>query len=166
MRKLLSLIVLCGLIVGGWYIASPWLAMKGIVDAAGEGDIAELEERIDFAQLRDGTHSQLQDQISDSTQGGGLLERVGGAIVGQIAGGVVDAALTPRGLANIVTVGSLTLPLVPERFQGQELEWDVEREGIDAFLGVSTWEDGTAGPVMVFERDGLGWDLTGVRMAR
>ncbi|TIX51858.1 hypothetical protein [Alteraurantiacibacter aquimixticola] len=59
-------------------------------------------------------------------------------------------------------MGSVASAFVPERFRGQELEWDVEREGLNSFSGVSIWEDGSAGPVMRFERDGIGWDLVGV----
>lgn len=164
MRKLLLILAFIALLVGGWYFATPWLAMQGIVDAAEDGDTAALEERIDFARLREGTNAQLRARIGERTAEGNVLERIGGAIVGEIAGGAVNAAFTPRGIANIVTVGSFALPLVPERYRGQELSWDVERAGFDRFDGVSTWEDGTEGPVLQFERDGLGWDLVGVQL--
>ncbi len=165
MKKLLTLILLAALIVGGWYLASPWLAMKGIVDAAEAGDLAELDERIDFARLQDQANSSIAAEIAERTQDGGVLERIGSAIAGEIAGAAVDNALTPQGIANIVTVGGIALPFVPERFRGQDLDWDVEREGLDSFRAVSTFEDGTAGPVMQFERDGIGWDLVGLELA-
>lgn len=166
MRKLLLLLSFAALMVGGWYFASPWLAMKSIVDAAEAGDEAALEERIDFARLREGADSQISDAIDERTQGGGVLERIGGRIASEIAGRVADEAITPRGITNLVTAGALAVPLVPDRFRGQELAWDVERDGFDGFRGVSTWEDGSAGPVMLFERDGLGWDMVGVDLGR
>ncbi|GAA0281892.1 hypothetical protein GCM10009127_24030 [Alteraurantiacibacter aestuarii] len=164
MKKFLAILVLAASLAGTWYFVSPWMAMRGIVNAARDGDVAALEQRIDFARLREDTGNQLQGAIAERTQDGGLLERVGGAVAGEIAGRLTDVALTPRGIANLVTVGAFTVPLVPERFRGQELEWDVERTGFSTFDAVSTWEDGSAGPVLVFERDGIDWDLVGVRM--
>lgn len=165
MRKIFLLLSLAALIFGGWYFASPWLAMKGIVDAAEARDSAALEERIDFERLRTETSTRLQSEIAEATQDGGLLGQIGGAIAGQLADGVVDTALTPRGITNLVTAGAVTVPLVPERFRGQELQWDVARTGLSAFDAVSTWEDGSSGPVLNFERDGIGWQLVGVELA-
>ena len=165
MRKLLLILGFLALLAGGWYFASPWLAMQGIVEAAEDGDTEALEERIDFARLREDANSQVRDEITERTADGNLLEQFGGVIAGEIAGGAVNAALTPRGIANIVTIGSFAVPLVPERYRGQELEWSVSRRGLDRFEGVSTWEDGSEGPVLQFERDGLGWDLAGVQLA-
>ncbi len=164
-RKLTSLILVAGLLFGGWYFASPWFAMQGIVDAAQDRDTSALEERIDFAGLREGTNSQLRGAIDERTRDGNALEQLGGMIAGEIAESAVGAALTPRGIVNIVTVGSFTLPLVPERYRGEDLEWDVDRTSFDTFEGVSTWEDGTEGPKLLFTRDGIGWDLTGVQLA-
>jgi len=164
-RKLLTLILLAALIVGGWFVASPWLAMKGIVDAAQAGDLAELDERIDFERLQEQANTSITAEIAERTQDGGVLAQIGGAIAGEIAGAAVDNALTPQGIANIVTVGGIALPFMPEPFRGQDLKWDVERDSLDQFRAVSTFEDGTPGPVMVFARDGIGWDLVGLQLA-
>lgn len=165
MRKFLTLILIAALIFFGWYIASPWLAMKGIVDAAQAGDAEALDAQIDFEQLQDNTNSQIADAIEARTGNGSALEQIGGRIAGAIAEQAVDYTLTPQGMVNVVTVGGIALPFVPDRFRGQELEWDVEREGLGSFRGVSTFEDGSAGPVMVFGRDGIGWELVAVEMA-
>ena len=39
MKKLLTLILLVALLFGGWYLASPWLAMKALADAAREAGL-------------------------------------------------------------------------------------------------------------------------------
>ncbi len=166
MKKLVLLILFVAAVTGGWFFASPWLAMKGIVDAAQAGDLAALDERIDFDRLQAEASSQITAEIAERTQDGGVLEQIGGGIAGEIAESAVENALTPRGIANVVTVGGIALPFVPDRFRGQELKWDVERDSLNRFRGVSTWEDGSSGPVMVFERDGIGWDLVGVQMAQ
>ncbi len=164
MRKLLTILVIAALILGGWYVASPWLAMKGIVDAAQDRDLEALDARIDFEQLQSDTSGRFREAIDESTRDGGALEQLGGALVGGLGDLVIENAITPRGMANLVTVGSFGASLVPERFRGQELEWDVERQGLNRFEGVSTWEDGSAGPKMLFTREGIGWELTGVEL--
>lgn len=138
--------------------------MNGIVEAAKERDLEELDERIDFEQLREGTQAQMREAIDARTQDGGLLTQIGGAIVGELAESAVDVALTPQGLANVVTIGGFTAQMVPQGSRGQKLTWDVERGGLGSFRGVSTYDDGSPGPVMQFERDGLGWDLVGVQL--
>jgi hypothetical protein len=138
--------------------------MRGIVEAAREGDEAALEERVDFAALREQARGDLREEIAERTEGRGALEQIGGALAGQIAGGAVDAALTPQGMAQLVEAGAFASPLIPERYRKQELSWDVERGGFDSFRGVSTFEDGTSGPVLLFHRDGLEWDLVGFEL--
>ncbi len=164
MKKVLAFIVLIAIIIGGWYFASPWLAMKGLSDAAQAGDTAELEERVDFPALR----ASVSDQISEATrrrQGqGGLLGELGGAVAEQLGRRVTDRAVTPDAVGRLVASGALAAGLLPERLRGQEIEWDVERDGFDHFRAVGTFEDGTAGPILLFARDGLGWKLTGLEL--
>lgn len=164
MRKVFALLVLVAVLVGGWYFASPWLAMKGLVDDAQAGDLASLEERIDFVTLRENTRNEVRDQIAQREGRGGLLDRIGGEVAGRIANEAINRAVTPEGLAAIVVSGGLAAPLVPDALRGQELSWDVEREGIDSFRAISTFEDGSPGPVLMFARDGLGWDMVGITL--
>ena len=158
MRRLIVLIVLAALVVGGWYGVSPWLAMKAIVDAAQAGDQAALEERIDFDQLR----ARMRDDLAVSRNDGddNLLGRIGAGIVRGVGGLAIDSMVTPGGLAMLLDGTSL----VPAGMRGQDLSWDVERTGLNSFAGVSAWEDGSAGPIMFFERDGISWDLVGVQL--
>ena len=165
MRKLLLILALVLLVGAGWYFASPWLAMRGVVEAAQEGDEAALEERIDFVRLREGARADLREEIARRTEGRGILGQFGGALAGEIAGGALDVALTPEGFTQIVTAGAVTAPLVPARYRSQDLSWEVERDGLGSFRAVSTFEDGTAGPVLLFERDGFGWKLVGIELA-
>lgn len=159
MRKLISLLLLAALIFGGWYLASPWLAMKGLADAAQEGDVAELQERVDFPALR----ASASEQITRATrnEGGGLLGEIGGAVAERVGREVAERALTPEAVGTMVTTGGFAIGLLPERLRGQEINWDVEREGFDNFRAIGTFEDGTAGPILLFARDGLGWKLIG-----
>jgi hypothetical protein len=164
MKKLLAFVILIGLVFGGWYFISPWLAMKGIRDAAQDRDLVALEQRVDFDRVREDKNRELRNYIENETREGSAMQRVGGIVFGELTEGAIDATMTPQGIANLVTVGSFAAPLIPERFRGQELEWDVQRDGINHFRGVGAFNDGSFGPVLYFERYGLGWKMTGFEL--
>jgi hypothetical protein len=150
----IRLIVLAILLVGGWYLASPWYSMWRIVSAAEDGDSAALEERVDFPRLREGMKADLAASRDDGDTD--LLDRIGDGIVETVGGAAIDTMITPGGLAVMLDAS----PAMP----GQDLSWSVDYDGPGGFRGVSTYEDGTPGPQMVFERDGLGWQLVAVRL--
>ncbi len=165
MKKLLALILAIAIVVLGWWFASPWIAMRGLAGAAQAGDTAELEERVDFPALR----ASVSDQISEATrrrqgQEGGLLDALGGAVAERIGREITDRALTPEGVGTLVVSGSFAAGMLPERLRGQDIDWDVERDGFEHFRAVGTFEDGTGGPTLLFARDGLGWNLTGIEL--
>jgi len=163
MKKLLALILLIALVIGGWYFASPWLAMKGLADAAQDGDVAALEEKVDFPALR----ASASDQISEAARRegeGGLLGQIGGVVAERVGREAANRALTPEAVGSMVTTGVFAAGLLPERLRGQEISWDVEREGFDNFRAAGTFEDGTTGPTLIFRRDGIGWKLSGFEL--
>ncbi len=152
--KLRLLVILSALMVGAWYFASPWYTMWRIVSAAEDGDSAALEERIDFDRLRQGMRDDLVASRDDGDSD--LLDRIGDGVVRTVGTAAINTIVTPRGLAVMLDAS----PAMP----GQDLSWDVSRTGFSTFDGVSTYEDGTPGPTMVFERNGLAWQLVGVRV--
>ncbi len=161
MKKLFALVVLVAVLVGGWYFASPWLAMKGLADAAQAGDTAELERRVDFPALR----ASVSEQITEATrQERGVIGELGGIVAQQLGQRLTDRALTPEAVGQMVTSGALAAGLLPERLRGQSIDWDVEREGLDHFRAVGTFEDGTDGPNLLFARHGMEWKLTGFEL--
>ena len=150
----LRLLVLSALMIGAWYFASPWYTMWRIVDAAEAGDSAALEERIDFERLRQGMREDLSTSRDDGDTG--LFDQLGDGVVRTVGAAAISTIVTPRGLTVMLDAS----PAMP----GQDLSWDVERTGFSSFEGVSTYEEGTPGPVMTFERSGLAWQLVAVRL--
>jgi hypothetical protein len=150
----LRLLLLLAAVVGGWLFASPWYTMWRIVTAAEDGDSAALEERIDFERLQDSMQADLAVSRNDGDTD--LLDRIGDGIVRTVGGAAIDTMVTPRGLAVLLDASTV----VP----GEDYSWDVERDGFNQFRAVSTVADGSAGPVMTFERDGLGWQLVRVAL--
>ena len=153
-RLILRLLVPALLVVGGWYLASPWYAMWRIVTAIEDGDSAALEERVDFEALRGGMHADLAASRDDGDSD--LFDRIGDGIVQTVGGAAIDLAVTPQGLAVLMDASTL--------MPGQDWSWDVERTGLDTFTAVSTWEDGSPGPQLMFARQGLGWKMVGLRL--
>ncbi|MDE1466368.1 DUF2939 domain-containing protein [Aurantiacibacter sp. D1-12] len=164
MKKLLTLILLAALAFGGWYFASPWWAMKSLADAAQAGDMAALEERVDFPALRASASEQLGDAVQRQRDEGGILGEIGGAIADRLGDEVIDRTVTPNSVGALVASGAFVVGMLPERLRGQELSWDVEREGLDNFRAHGTFEDGTRGPTLIFRREGLGWVMTGFEL--
>lgn len=150
----LRLVLLSALMIGAWYLASPWYTMWRIVDAAEAGDSAALEERIDFTRLRQGMREDLAASRDDGDTD--FLDQIGDGVVEAVGAAAINTIVTPRGLAVMLDVS----PAMP----GQELSWAVDRTGIGTFTAVSTYDDGTPGPRMLFERSGLAWQLVAVQL--
>jgi hypothetical protein len=164
-KRLLALLLLFAALAAGWYLASPWLAMKGLRDAAQEMDRAALEERVDFAAIRVNLKGDLRGAVErEVARSDSPLAQLGGGLATGIGGMAVDAAINPEGIAALVVTGRLAGPLVPESMRRGEIEWGVERGGLYAFEAHGTFADGRAGPTLHFARDGLGWDLVDVTL--
>ena len=164
MKKLLALLILAALAFGGWYFASPWWAMKSLADAARAGDTVAIAEMVDMEALRASAAEQVTEAVRRQQGTGGMLDGFGGVVAERVGREVMDRALTPEGMGTVVASGALAAPFIPERLRNQTLEWDVERDDVDHFRGIGTFEDGTEGPTLIFERDGLGWILTGFEL--
>ena len=60
MKKLVALVIALAVLVGGWWYASPLMALDGLRDAAQSGDQTDLEQRVDFPALRSSVKEQLR----------------------------------------------------------------------------------------------------------
>ncbi|GAA5059566.1 DUF2939 domain-containing protein [Erythrobacter westpacificensis] len=164
MKKLLALLLLVGLAFGGWYFASPYLALNGLQEAVRSGDRAEIERRVDFPALRASAADQLTELARRRIEQGVSirdLRDLAGEVLRRSDG---ESVPTPNEMVDILLSESLATDLVPEALQGPPLEFDIEREGLDHFRAVGTLADGTEAPDLIFERDGFGWVLTGFEL--
>lgn len=164
MKRFLILLLVAAVLVAGWYLASPWLAMKGLRDAAVARDRAALEERVDFAAIRANLRDDLRGAVErEVARSDSPWAQIGGGLATGIGGMAVDAAVTPEGIAALTVTGRLAGPLVPEEAR-KEIDWSVERGGLNSFAAQGRYPDGRAGPTLHFSRDGLGWDLVDVTL--
>ena len=164
MRNIVLGVTLLALAFAVWFLGSPWLAMKNVADAAEARNTAELEAAIDFPALRENTRAQLDHAVAPT--GNGAIDGIGGAILGAFGDAALEAMITPEGMVTIITTGAVASPLLPPELRNRELGWSVEHEGLARFRGVSTYDDGSPGPVLVFERRGLGWQVVAMEIAR
>ena len=113
--------VVAVLALAGAYFASPLLAFRALVQAAQAGDRAGLERMVDFPAVRDSLKSQLGERLMgalerDAGLAKGPFGQLGALLGPAIVDQVVDAAITPDGVAAIVRTGRAPLSdIVPGR---------------------------------------------------
>jgi len=174
MKKWLALLFLALLAVGGYVVAGPYLAIRGISQALEQRDAAALERYVDFPTLRVNLKAQVDDallrragpDLQAGLFGGALL-----SLAGSVSGMSVDAMVTPAGIGALLqgdalwkrasgdTVGGDTYaaPRPPQPLRQAEHRF----ESTSRFVAIIHTADGTAVPC-VFTRDGLRWKLSNI----
>ncbi|MDL5364931.1 DUF2939 domain-containing protein [Xanthomonas sp. NCPPB 2654] len=174
MKKWLALLFLALLALGGYVVAGPYLAIRGISQALEQRDAAALERYVDFPTLRVNLKAQVDDallrragpELQSGLFGGALL-----SLAGSVSGIGVDAMVTPAGIGALLqgdalwkrasgdTVGGDTYaaprPVQPLR------QAEHRFESTSRFVATLHTADGTAVPC-VFTRDGLRWKLSNI----
>lgn len=170
-----SLFALAICLVVAWMYFSPYLAYRKITRAAERGDVEALNDVVDFPALRtsfkDNVRTAVSREISDDA--GNPFAAVGGALAGMLTSPIVDAAVTPAGIAAL-TRGDDPRDRRNRRDSDEEREKrrsDVERdrryEGLNRFA-VRYLDKETGGEqfALILRRHGLQWKLTGVRFGK
>ncbi len=178
MKKLLIAFVAVLLVSAGvWYFASPGYAVMQLRQAAVEGNADALRERADFDSIREGLKADARAEVEAQVASGrgGAPAQFGAGLALQLIDPVIDRLVTPDNIAALVREGRAVngdpagaAPLPRNSAPGADEDpadsedWTIERDGLSRFRAVST-SDGSA-PVFIFERDGLGWDLTRIAL--
>lgn len=79
---------------------------------------------------------------------------------------MVEGFITPESIAAMVEEGRMTKPgqANAQAPAAKPADWEVERNGFAEFTAKPNTVDGKPGPGLVFERDGLGWKLSGLKL--
>lgn len=174
--SLFPFLLLAVLFAGVWMYFTPWLALKKIQAAAERGDAETLNEMVDFPAFRESVKQNVRSAVSREIEGVGgeknPLAALGGMLAGALASPMVDAFVTPEGIAAL-TSGSR-----PGK-DGDGAEKDGKGDGIDVDVDVKReyetldrfvvhfvdQENGNERVALVMRREGLaGWKLVGVRL--
>jgi hypothetical protein len=160
-------------VFAGWMYFSPYLAYRKLTRAADRGDVEALNDVVDFPALRtsfkENVKTAVAREISADTDN--PYAAMGGALAGMLAGTVVDAAVTPAGIAaltrgNDPTEGDAAKGDAGER-ENENVERDRRYEGLNRFaVRYMDRESGAEQFALIMRRDGLGWKLTGIRFGR
>lgn len=168
-----SLMLLAVLFAGVWLYFTPYLAMNKLQKAAKAGDAQAMSELVDFPSLRESVKQNVRTAVSNEVGGRsrGGLGALGGLLAGVLAGPVVDAFVTPDGIAALTEgsrPGSRHGDAIDSVAHERSKDVKVKRgyESVDLFvihfIGKS---DGKERMALVMHRDGLThWRLTGVRL--
>src|SRR5436309_7105364 len=154
----------------GWYRISPFFAVAGLRNAAIRGDTKELNERIDFARLRDEIKAQFSKAlIGRMTEDlrGNPFAALGVVLATKLTDVMVDAMITPAGIAALVE------PAGKDRTHNEvsglalmrSADFAVHREGLGSFDFYSPNEREKK-PMLRFGREGLNWRLVGLQMPK
>lgn len=170
MKRVLIAITTIGVLGSAYFGFSPYLAVRGLRIALENGDRIELQERVDFPRIREGLKEQFGATMAEATMASandGPFGAFAMAVAGKFMDGMIDAVVTPTGLARIAAGEPPTPPdsSVPTRgLKPPFADATIDRETFDRF---SVWagEEGSKGTRFVFRRRGLRWVLTDLQLA-
>jgi hypothetical protein len=153
---------------GAWYFASPAYAMSQLRDAAVEGDAEDLKERIDFPAVRSSLKEQMRAMLAaemTKADNDNPFGAFGSMLAMGMVDGMVEGFVNPESMAAMIKQGKMQRPgQTAAKAVSDEppAEWSIERDGLDGFRAVPSVEKGVNPPTLIFERDGLGWNLVGI----
>jgi hypothetical protein len=168
--SLSTLLVLAVLFAGVWLFFTPYLAMNKLQKAAREGDEQAMAELVDFPALRESVKGNVRSAVAGSVgRERNPIGVLGGILAGAVAGPVVDAVVTPQGIA------ALTEGERPGRRHGSDgdarlrvKDVKVKRgyEGFDLFVvHFVSKDDGRERMALLLRRQGITrWRLSGIRV--
>jgi hypothetical protein len=158
MRKIIVAVLIVLIAAGAWWYASPIWTLRAMQNAAKAHDAARLSGYVDYPALREDLKGDLGAYVmresAGAPQDGGA--KLGAAIALAFLGPVVDAIVTPQGVAAMFAQQGKDAKAVPVTTGDHPV---IERDGLDSFRVHG--EDASKGS-LVFRRAGLGWKLVGV----
>lgn len=166
----LPLLSLAICVAAAWLYFSPYLAYRTLTRAAERGDVEALNAAVDFPALRTSFKENVRTTVAReiSADASNPFAAVGGALAGMLTSPVIDAAVTPSGIAAL-TRGDDPRDRdgADDEASGKALERDRRYEGTSRFaVRYLDPETGGEAYALILTRDGLRWKLSGVRFGR
>ena len=147
------------------YGVSPYVAVRGFVAAAKQGDAEKLRGSVDFPAVRADLKPQLTAAVTtrmerDPAMRNNPLAGLGAMLMPSILDRMIDSVVTPEGIAALVRAGKVgsgdTASAAPRR-----VDYDLHYAALDRFDVTVRRKDAAGDPVrLVFQRRGLfSWKL-------
>lgn len=171
MKKRILAVFGAAILAGGaWYWLSPGVAMHGLKEAALSGNKDALSERVDFPAVRESLKSQFRGVMAAemAKEKDNPFSALGMAFASVVIDPMIDRAISPDGIKAMVASGTLgasaSSPEATPSDDQKAIDWQIERRGFATFVARAGFTDGDQSPVMVFQRDGLGWKLVEIEV--
>ena len=158
-----------------WTASGPWRAIEGIRQAVKAEDARALSRHVDFPALRASLRPQVQDRVIRAVgvdAQSGPFSAFGVTVAAGLAGGLVDAMVTPVGLGAMMEgrktwnrIGNIPPPTRSDT-SGQPEPIPEPRLRFESFSRASatvTMDDGGE-LVLVLTRKGTRWRLAEIRL--
>lgn len=174
MKKWLLAVILVLLVVAGYVVAGPYLALHSINNAVQQRDAAKLSRHVDFPLLRVNLKAQLNDYVVRRA-GPNLQSSLFGAaalgIAGSLAGAGVDTLVTPVGIGALMQGQGLWKRAIGDTVGGdtyappapaEPLREARHRYESSSRFTATVYSDDGQPLVFVLSRQGLRWKLTNI----
>ncbi len=175
MKKwIIAAVVLVALTIGGYVVAGPYLAIRGISNAIEQRDTGKLQRYVDFPTLRVNLKAQVDDYLvrqAGSQMQSSLFGAVMASVLGNVTGAGVDTLVTPIGVAALLQGDSLWKRATGDTIGGDTwaapspakplADTHGRYESLSRFTATSRLQDGRE-LVFVLSRQGLRWRLTNI----
>jgi hypothetical protein len=174
MKKWLVALAVVLVLLLGYGIAGPWLAIRGIHAAIENRDPDKLERYVDFPILRANVRAKVAKRLlasATSPSGRVVGDDLGRTMIGAISDKAVDAMVSPMGIALLLEGRALA-----HRVTGKEPGIAGKDDAADPLLHAwtrfespsrfaATVDSAEGRPVVfVFERKWLSWKLSDIRL--
>lgn len=169
-RKSKIAIATCLAAALGWYLASPWMVLYQMKSAVKQRDAAAVSEHIDFPALRENVKAELTAaMMAEATKhrGENPLSTAGSALALAFAGPMLDAMISPQGVAMMLK--GEDEGLVPKAFRdtsSSDVEVTRAYKGLDTFeVKLASGQQADSSITLVFKRHGFAnWMLTSAQL--
>ena len=166
-----SLLILAVLFAAVWMYFTPYLAMSRLQKAARNGDTEALNELVDFPALRESVKTNVRSAVETSvSRSHNPFAVLGGLLAGAVASPLVDAFVTPSGIAALTDGerpgGHRDAADSAARVRVRNVKVKRGYESLDLFVvHFVDRNDGKEKMALLLHRDGLfHWRLSGIRL--
>ncbi|HKP76022.1 MAG TPA: DUF2939 domain-containing protein [Longimicrobiaceae bacterium] len=168
--SLSTLLVLAVLFAGVWLYFTPYLALNRLQKAAQHGDTEAMTELVDFPSLRESVKTNVRTSVEHAvSRKHNPIGVLGGLTAGAVASPLVDAFVTPQGIAALTNgerPGGRDHADGDGNVRVKNVKVKRGYEGVDLF--VVHFVDKTSGDErmsLLMRRDGIvHWRLSGIRL--
>ncbi len=160
-RFVLAAIAILIAVGAGWYFGSPRWTLYQMKAAAEAGDVEKLASYIDFPKLRSSLKEELKANAAAQLQKAKGMEALGAMLAINMVDGLVDGMVTPSVLRKVFVRDKRSGPEGMTAVDATANDVVIDRSTFDRFV-LRSPNAGTG--ALIFDRSGLGWKLTGIRM--